>query len=186
MSAEGASLSVPLYPRQVSQSPLSLSVRSLSPPVPVRSLSPPLSPSGLSVSLCPPAGLSVPSTPVCQVSLSPPLLPVSFWDTRMYTHARVHTHSRLRLCVLLLAGIKSGLGSHVSGIMDQKGVVIVAAGAEPWEASSVRGQGCAHAQNSCESLQRPEPGLPSHLRDRGEGVDLQPLCAHVPLFLQDS
>lgn len=85
----------------------------------------------------------------------------------MHMHARVHTHSRLRLCVLLLAGIKSGLGSHVSGIMDQKGCCDVAAGAEPLGGFLCTWPGLCSCSKPCESLQRPEPGLPSHLRDRG-------------------
>lgn len=157
-SAEGQFLS-PLVPWARSLSLLSRPVRSLSP------LSPP--------------GLSVPLYPCLVRSLSPPLSPL-FLDMALM-HVAAET-ARPGLCVPLLAGIKFGLGSHVPGSWTRKGVVTWQLGLTPggfpviWPGLC----SCSNPVSHC-----PEPGLP-HLRFGVRVWTWQPLCAHVPLFLQDS
>ena len=98
-----------------------------------------------------------------------PSISVSLWDTRMHTCTHVHTHTHPSgsvrswqrvLCV-------PGLGSHVSGITDQKGCCDVAAGPKPLGGFLCTWLGLCGGCNPCEPLQHPEPGPPSHLRDRG-------------------
>lgn len=111
-----------------------------------------------------------PRTSAERGSLSVPLyLRQSLGHTHahMYTRAHTHTHPsgsvrswQRVLCV-------PGLGSHVSGITDQKGCCDVAAGPEPLGGFLCTWPGLCGGCNPCEPLQHPEPGPPSHLRDRG-------------------
>lgn len=96
-----------------------------------------------------------------------PSISVSLWDTRMHTCTHTHTHPSGSVCSWRWVLCVPRLSSHVSGTMHHKGYCDVAAGPEPLGGSLCTWPGLCWGRNPCEPLQRPEPGPPSHLQDRG-------------------
>lgn len=84
-----------------------------------------------------------------------------------HTCTHTHTHPSGSVCSWRWVLCVPRLSSHVSGTMHHKGYCDVAAGPEPLGGSLCTWPGLCWGHNPCEPLQRPEPGPPSHLQDRG-------------------
>ena len=109
-----------------------------------------------------------PRTPAEWGSLSVPLyLRQSLGHTHAHMYTHTHTHPSGSVCSWRWVLCVPRLSSHVSGTMHHKGYCDVAAGPEPLGGSLCTWPGLCWGHNPCEPLQRPEPGPPSHLQDRG-------------------